>query len=577
MAALQAAAEAATVRFREAAKLTQERLDKARTSEASDAVASGGLPAQEAVSSLSWVAALLLSTAEEALRAKHTLAVASERFAVDQLERAQLELASAHQGLDDVVSERETLRKEAAALGSKVRKEGLSTRQRQAKDAARIQQLTEQNTQLQANLRLSESAWAEERRAEQAAAAQRERNFQAVILRLQQEVDAMAPAAAAAAAAGLSPLETGNGKSPAADRAGTAARAAQEAANAAAAASGEEAAALRGRNAELQAQCDRGVALIERLKLRLQQQEKDKEAQQRREGELHAHLRVAQQQSASAQQEASRLKGQVAHYKEKEKERERDGAQKGKKELQSAERSMRIRHESEMKVLVSEVDALQARAAQSEQRAKSAEEQLQHASDRLIAAEEARAAAEARARDSVASAERASGGTVALLKAALSESQRKLQTTHRALQAAREQLGQEAARETPGNDLNGHSAPLDGGVNSSSTRGQYVVTPSTSNAHRVSFLQGTAMPERDRPVTASPGTKQAAATRTKLTSAAADLATPLSVPDGSLGDDSAAGGDDQGMQGLGRLRASLLDSLRAERSKLERERALLGR
>ena len=161
------------------------------------------------------------------------------------------------------------------------------------------------------------------------------------------------------------------------------------------------------------------------------------------------------------QQEASRLKGQVAHYKEKEKEREREGAQKGKKELQSAERSMRIRHESEMKVLVSEVDALQARAAQSEQRAKSAEEQLQHASDRLIAAEEARAVAEARARDSVASAERASGGTVALLKAALSESQRKLQTTHRALQAAREQLGQEAARETPGNDLNGHSAPLD--------------------------------------------------------------------------------------------------------------------
>ena len=305
MSALEAAAEAATVRFREAAATAQERLDKARLQSSQDAVAGGGLPAQEAVSSLSWVAAMLLSTGEEALRAKHTQAAASERRAVDQLERAQLELASAHQGLDDVVGERESLRKEAAALGSRVRKEGLSTRQRQAKDAARIQQLTDQATQLQANLRLSESAWAEERRAEQAAGAQRERNFQAVILRLQQEVDSMAPAAAAAAAAGLAPLQTGgkDGKaSPAVDRAGSAAKAAQEAATAAAAASSDEAAALRGRVTELQAQCDRGVALIERLKLRMQQQEKDKETQGRREGELHAHLRVAQQQTAAAQQ-----------------------------------------------------------------------------------------------------------------------------------------------------------------------------------------------------------------------------------------------------------------------------------
>ena len=39
-----------------------------------------------------------------------------------------------------------------------------------------------------------------------------------------------------------------------------------------------------------------------------------------------------------------------------------------------------------------------------------------------------------------------------------------------------------------------------------------------------------------------------------------------------------AGGDDaHSIRGLGRMRASLLDSLRAERSKLERERAMLGR
>jgi hypothetical protein len=35
--------------------------------------------------------------------------------------------------------------------------------------------------------------------------------------------------------------------------------------------------------------------------------------------------------------------------------------------------------------------------------------------------------------------------------------------------------------------------------------------------------------------------------------------------------------DEHAIRGLGRLRASLLDSLRAERSKLERERAMLGR
>ena len=34
---------------------------------------------------------------------------------------------------------------------------------------------------------------------------------------------------------------------------------------------------------------------------------------------------------------------------------------------------------------------------------------------------------------------------------------------------------------------------------------------------------------------------------------------------------------DEAAPGLGRLRASLLDSLRAERSKLERERVLLGK
>jgi hypothetical protein len=570
MADLQNAAEAATVRFQEAARMAHERLEKARAPEAAEAVSTGGLPAQEAVSSLSWVTAMLLSTAEEALRSRHALAVASERFAVDQLERAQLELASAHQGLDDVVGERESLRKEAAALGSRVRKDGLSTRQRQAKDAGRIQQLTEQNAQLQANLRLSESAWAEERRAEQAAAAQRERNFQAVILRLQQEVDAMAPAAAAAAAAGVAPLEKNASGSLGADRAGAAAKAGLEAAHAAAAASSEEAAALRGRNAELQAQCDRGVALIERLKLRLQQQEKDKEAQQRREGELNAHLRVAQQQATSAQQEVARVKRQLSQLKEHEKE-----AQQRAKTASPSERALRVRHESEVKVLVSEVDSLQARAAQSEAKARLSGEELQSVKEQLATATEAHAAAEVRAHSAVASAERASGGTVALLKAALSESQRKLQASQRALQAATGQLeggqGGQGGQATP-YDANGAGEKAGSGARHTAPAGApHLATPSTNAALRVSFSSGTPMHARQ----ASP-TKQSATTR----AAAAGVSSPATTPgNGSLQRESEgdALGSEQAVHGLGRLRASLLDSLRAERSKLERERALLGR
>ena len=98
-----------------------------------------------------------------------------------------------------------------------------------------------------------------------------------------------------------------------------------------------------------------------------------------------------------------------------------------------------------------------------------------------------------------------------------------------------------------------------------------MMTPATSGLGsregRVSFSKGTPMPQRQT----SPA-KQA------------PNRTPLATPRGNNdhGEEGAGGGavdvgDDQAMAGLGRLRASLLDSLRAERSKLERERALLGR
>ena len=165
--AAKAASESAVERFKEAAKVAQDRLSHFSTESAREATAGGGLPAQEALASLSWVACMLLSTAEEALRSRQALAAADKQCVCDQLERAQLSLSQSRQDQEALRTERDALREESKQLGSRVRKDGLTTRQRQAKDAARIFALTEQTTQLQASLRLSESAWAEERRAEQ--------------------------------------------------------------------------------------------------------------------------------------------------------------------------------------------------------------------------------------------------------------------------------------------------------------------------------------------------------------------------------------------------------------------------
>ena len=104
----------------------------------------------------------------------------------------------------------------------------------------------------------------------QAAVAQRERNFQSAVVRLQHVVDALGPSAEVAKG---SP-GTNSESSPDHPKAATAVVA--DVAAPAATATGELAFALV-RIAELQAQCDRGVALIERLKARLARQEKDRE------------------------------------------------------------------------------------------------------------------------------------------------------------------------------------------------------------------------------------------------------------------------------------------------------------
>ena len=740
MATTSAAAEEARSRLHDAAALAQERIAKVRSAETQAAIGGGGLPAQEAVSSLSWVACMLLSTSEEALRKQQVLATAENHRLNDQLERLQRALASSQQGLEGAVAERDQLQKEVAALGSRIRKEGLTARQRQAKDAAKIQQLTERTEQQQANLRLSESAWAEERRAEQAAGTQRERNMQAVIVKLQQEVDAIGPltprangtsepATAHLPSEGSPPRSTGRGGTPGAH--------AKAVAVAAASASAEEAAALRARVSELQMQCDRGVALIERLKGRLQQQEREREGWQRREGELCGQVRVAQQREAAAQQQARSLAQPAEAATDGRSEggvdAKLDGraAAKGltalggprtptssKRSTGEGERALRLKHDAEVKVcqprwrvegspssdgggeggawkdsvtggwkracaahaplvprstlahaclmpascpphtrsyprvhsrhslgqkghaqhsclppppvrgawcvwckqaLEEEMVALRAQCTQSAQslqaandgiaaatqRATTAEESLRDAQKALATAEFARAEAEAARASptpsrpggsSAGAPSSAADGTVALLKAALTESQRKLKVAQAQLEEAHAELrvlrraGGLLAHAAAVAGLTGADASLAAHAAHFPAAAKAVFAADAPNGHSdacrcgpastgVASLPKTPLTSAGREARvsfASDATAHDTTDTTAVAAAAVTDATPqmLSTPAPSL---DATLTDEGAVRSLGRLRASLLDSLRSERSKLERERALLGR
>ena len=432
--AQQKVAEDASQRYRETAKMANERLDKVR-------VTAAALPpaAQEALGSLQWVTCMLLNTAEDALKAKTALNKAHEQHAADQLDAATMQLEQAHQTMEAALAERDSVHKEMATLGKRIRKDGLTERQRQAKDAARIQALTEQTTQLQANIRLSESAWAEERRAEQAAAAQRERNFQQVIVKLQHELDAL--------------------------RHGEATNQQQAASASASADAAEvEGYALRARVTELQEQCDHGVALIERLKTRLQKSEKEKDVAEKREAALNSKLTGLTEQLRNSTAEASEHKETLKSVKMKMKEmKEAREAEEARK--QKGGDRCKERYDAEVKLLKSELDDAQLKAKEADERARTSAVAALGAAHKLHAAEaackaavqaaeEAKAAAAARAAAAEARAleaegqqqaatetsRRSSAGAVALLRAALAESQRKLDAVQRQLELTQREL-----------------------------------------------------------------------------------------------------------------------------------------
>jgi hypothetical protein len=391
------AAEDATNRFKETARMANERLERLRDG----SLAAVPSPGAEALSSLQWVACMLLNTAEEALKAKTAVIKAHEQHAHDRLERAQITAEGAQQTMEVAVAERDSALREVQALSTKLRKDGLASRQRQAKDAARLQALQEQAEQLQANLRLSEAAWAEERRSDHAAATQRERNFQSVIVRLQAELDAAgAGPTAKESAAQQVDLPT---------------------------ASNEELAAMRARVGELQTQCDRGVSLIERLKARLQASEKEKEALVQRERDLCAQLGGAKEQR--------RLTAARA-------EEAQEAAREQMRALRRESGPVRERYEMEMRLMGEEMDILQALVKAAEERSRESTVQALAATHKLQAAEGAKAEAEAAlAQLQALQAEQAeqvrnqSSGAVNLLRAALSESQRKLNATHKVRRA----------------------------------------------------------------------------------------------------------------------------------------------
>ena len=354
-AALAQKSEEASARFKDTTKLANDRLDDIRE----DDTNSG----REVVARLSWIACMLLSTAEDALRTKHALLKGKDQEAADRVDRLEQAYALAKTTCDEAVAARDELKAQLQAANTKAKRDNLAARQRAARDAAKVQDLSTQLETLAANAKITDTALASERVAEQASAAQREKNLNAAVVRLQRDLDAAlaqvqereaararqqqqlaettssllgaagscSPAAAAAAAA-ASPGASGGPRTASASGLGSTsgewatlpdgsqvrrgatpprARGAEPAEPPGIGAermalelqvqeAATENSKLRARCSELKSQCERGVALIERLKGRLQTQEKERAQLSRRNAELGKRLVALGEERARA-------------------------------------------------------------------------------------------------------------------------------------------------------------------------------------------------------------------------------------------------------------------------------------
>lgn len=287
---LQSAAEAAVASYKETATLCRSKLEHYRSLSSE----SGILPEAEGAAQLgrvSWLTCMLLTTSDEALRTSHALMRMREQHTVDQLAAARAAASRATDAEVNAVAAAEQLRKQLAEAVERSRKHALEAHQQRNRDAGRLKELQTQVKDLQETARLNEATWREDRRAELAVAAQREKNFSSAILRLQKELEAAKSMADKAKAKAEAEVGTAARRQSELQSECMRLRAMAEAAalgdNGGGAAlyappEGEtpsaanltlsEEPALRQRVAELEAQCEQGVKLIEMLKHRLEQQ-----------------------------------------------------------------------------------------------------------------------------------------------------------------------------------------------------------------------------------------------------------------------------------------------------------------
>lgn len=206
--------------------------------------------------------------------------------------------------------------------------------------------------------------------------------------------------------------------------------------------------------------------------------------------------------------------------------------------------------------------------AQSEARSR---EEVQSAVGRAEEAERARREADARAA-SAEEAQGASSGTVALLKAALSESQRRLGATKKALDSAAGDAVtlRPAAGGLATSAAYAAGAPEEEDKAAGATERARELLRGVASYAAADDADGDMIFERGGPAP-TPAPSTATPCRAAAAASAPSRAELSGLATGSSPDERPA------LPGLGQLRNTLLDSLRAERSKLERERNLLER
>jgi len=260
--ALAAADADASARFDETVELVRSRLK-----EISGSVGQRNPDEYERLQRISWATTMLLNTSEEALRARGGAARAAAQQAKARAKELEAAAAGAAASLKAAEADAAAKRKSLGEVEGKGRKAALEARQQRTRDATRLQELQSQVKQMASTHRLAEAAWQEERRADQAASTQREKNFQKAIVRLQRDLEAARAAYDAQTKSNGGGAAAGSSSSPAGSSLEHSEWVPVQFASPPLASA--DAAALRRRVEELEERCAQGVQLIEMLKARL--------------------------------------------------------------------------------------------------------------------------------------------------------------------------------------------------------------------------------------------------------------------------------------------------------------------